>query len=108
MKPGSVWARPLVDLPDEREAQVLGILEEYLAELECGGRPSPEDLIARHPHLEDDLRAYLCELDQLHQAGLRKSFPASENPAARVHGERGRLGDFQIIREVGRGGMGVV
>ncbi len=108
MKPDSVRASLLADLPDEQEAQVLGILEEYLAELECGGRPSPEDWIAQHPDLEDVLRAYLRELDQLHQAGLPKSFPASENPAARVNGERGRLGDFQIIREVGRGGMGVV
>jgi serine/threonine protein kinase len=108
MKPDSVRARRLADLPDEQEAQVLGILEDYLAELECGGRPSPEDWIARHPDLEDTLRAYLRELDQLHQAGLRKGFPAGENPAARVDGERGRLGDFQIIREVGRGGMGVV
>ena len=108
MKPDSVRASLLADPPDEQDAQVLAILEEYLAELECGGRPSPEDWIARHPDLEDVLRAYLRELDQLHQAGLPKSFPASENPAARVSGERGRLGDFQIIREVGRGGMGVV
>src|SRR5580658_1674794 len=108
MKPDSVRASLLADLPDEQEAQVLGILEEYLGELECGGRPSPEDWIAQHPDLEDVLRAYLRELDQLHQAGLPRSFPANENPAARVNGERGRLGDFQIIREVGRGGMGVV
>ncbi len=108
MKPDSARASLLADLPDEQEAQVLGILEEYLAELECGGRPSPEDWIARHPDLEDVLRAYLRELDQLHHAGLPRSFPAGENPAARVNGERGRLGDFQIIREVGRGGMGVV
>jgi serine/threonine protein kinase/tetratricopeptide (TPR) repeat protein len=108
MKPDSVRASLLADLPDEQEAQVLGILEEYLGELECGGRPSPEDWIAQHPDLEDVLRAYLRELDQLHQAGLPRSFPAGENPAARVNGERGRLGDFQIIREVGRGGMGVV
>src|SRR6516165_10690038 len=106
MKPDRVPASLLTDLPDEQEAQVLGILEGYLAELECGGRPSPEDWIARHPDLEDLLRAYLRELDQLHQAGVPKSFPASEDPAAWVDGERGRLGDFQIIREVGRGGMG--
>jgi serine/threonine protein kinase/tetratricopeptide (TPR) repeat protein len=108
MKPDSVRASLLADLPDEQEAQVLGILEEYLAELECGGRPSPEDWIAQYPGLEDVLRAYLRELDQLHQGGLPRSFPAGENPAARVNGERGRLGDFQIIRELGRGGMGVV
>ncbi len=108
MKPDRIRASLLADLPDEHEEQVLGILEEYLKELECGGRPSPEEWIARHPEMEDTLRAYLRELDQLHQAGLPKSFPSSENPAARVNGDRGRLGDYQIIREVGRGGMGVV
>jgi eukaryotic-like serine/threonine-protein kinase len=111
MKPDRVRTSLLAHLPDEpdeQEEQVLGILEEYLAELECGNRPSPEDWIARHPDLEDALRAYLRELDQLHQAGLPKGFPSSENPAAWVNGERGRLGDYQIIREVGRGGMGVV
>jgi serine/threonine protein kinase/tetratricopeptide (TPR) repeat protein len=108
MKPERVRASVVEDLPDDQEAQVLEILEEYLAELECGGRPSPDEWIARHPDMEDILRAYLRELDQLHEAGLPKSFPASENPAARVNGERGRLGDFEIIREVGRGGMGVV
>jgi serine/threonine protein kinase len=108
MMPDRVRASLLTDLPDEQEAQVLGILEDYLAELECGGRPSAEDWIAQHPDLEDILRAYLRELDQLHQAGLPKRFPTGDNPAARSNGERGRLGDFQIIREVGRGGMGVV
>jgi serine/threonine protein kinase len=108
MTPDRFRTSLLADLPDEQEAHVLGILEVYLEELECGGRPSAEECIAQHPDLEDVLRAYLRELDQLHQAGLPKSFLASENPAARVHGERGRLGDFEIIREVGRGGMGVV
>jgi serine/threonine protein kinase len=108
MKPDRALASPHSDLPDEQEEQVLGILEHYLAELECGGRPCPEDWIAQYPDMKDVLRAYLHELEQLHRAGLPKSFPGSENPAARVNGERGRLGDFQIIREVGRGGMGVV
>ena len=99
MKPDRVRASLLADLPDEQEEQVLGILEEYLAELECGGRPSPEDWIAQHPDLEDVLRAYLRELDQLHFAGLPRSFPAGENPAARVNGERGRLGEPSRIPE---------
>ena len=46
----------LADLPDEQEERVLGILEEYLAELESGGRPSPEDWIAQHPEKPDHRR----------------------------------------------------
>ena len=71
MKLDSVRASLLADLPDEQKPQVLGILEEYLAELECGGRPSPEDLIAQHPDLEDVLRAYLRELDLCPSATAR-------------------------------------
>ena len=80
MKPDRVQASLLADLPDEQEEQVLGILEQYLTELECGGRPYPEDWIAQHPDMEDVLRAYLRELDQLHQAGLPKSFPGQRVP----------------------------
>ena len=108
MKPGRVRASLLSDLPDEREEQVLGILEEYLAELECGGRPSPEDWIARHPDMEHVLRAYLRELDQLHQAGPPKSFPASEDPAGAGRWRARPVGRFSDHPRIGRGGMGVV
>jgi serine/threonine protein kinase len=89
---------------------VLHILEDYLIELERGGRPRPDALLAEHPDLAEILRPYLDKLDVLHQAGasLRRSEPSSEVALAERLPELGQLGDYRIIREIGRGGMGVV
>ena len=97
------------DQIDERTEQVLDILEQYLGRLERGARPRPEDLIAQHPDLRDVLADYLQELDQLHDAIAVAGAPLADRElASRTDDERGRVGDFKIIREVGRGGMGVV
>jgi serine/threonine protein kinase/Tfp pilus assembly protein PilF len=91
-------------------SRVIPILDGYLAELEKGKQPDAELLIAQHPDLAGELRKYLDKLEVLHQAatGLRDSFRSREEPLPCAPGERGRLGDFRIIREIGRGGMGIV
>jgi WD40 repeat protein/serine/threonine protein kinase len=96
-------------LSGEQTARVLHVLEGYLSELEAGAAPHRDELLARHPDLADLLVEYLDKLDQLHEAavGLRAAPPAGDVPVAPL-GEHGRLGDFDILREVGRGGMGIV
>jgi serine/threonine protein kinase/tetratricopeptide (TPR) repeat protein len=95
-------------LSEEQTAQVLRILEEYLAELERGRRPHPEELLARHPDVADVLKDYLDRLDLLHDAAVRFRVmePPDENSGA--NSNLGRLGDFELVREIGRGGMGIV
>jgi tetratricopeptide (TPR) repeat protein len=84
-------------------------LEEYLAAAEAGTAPPREQLLARYPELAEDLDACL--------AALRFIGRAAEGPrsvVAQVTGAEppelasGQLGDFRLIREAGRGGMGVV
>jgi serine/threonine protein kinase len=84
-------------------------LEEYLAAAEAGAAPPREEFLARHPELAADLDACL--------AALRFIGLAAEGPRSVVAGVAGAhapeqasglLGDFRLIREVGRGGMGVV
>src|SRR5437588_7602958 len=97
-------------LSGEQTSRVIRILEEYLGKLEQGCPPDADELLAGHPELSDVLRVYLDKLALLHNAatGLRNPNQAEEVAPAALLPERGRLGDFRILREVGRGGMGVV
>jgi serine/threonine protein kinase/Flp pilus assembly protein TadD len=94
----------------EPTSEVIRILEEYLEELEGGARLNPEELAARCPELAAPLKACLASLEFLQEAAL--SFRGRGQPvpptSAENLSELGRLGDFHLVREVGRGGMGVV
>jgi serine/threonine protein kinase/Flp pilus assembly protein TadD len=94
----------------EPTPEVISILEEFLAELEVGARPNPEELAARCPEMAEPLKACLASLAFLHDAAPSlRGGERSEQPAATENlTELGRLGDFRLVREVGRGGMGVV
>jgi serine/threonine protein kinase/Flp pilus assembly protein TadD len=89
---------------------VMHVLEGYLAELERGVPPDPGQLLARHPDLAEPLKVYLASLEFLHRAALnlRSGDGTREAVAPPAPGELERLGDYEIVREVGRGGMGVV
>jgi len=93
----------------EQDSELAHALESYLADLEAGRRPDPRQLIDRHPAVAERLRACLASLQFVSQAALEVSGDgrqpavyAGDAPGAGV------LGDFRLVREVGRGGMGVV
>ncbi len=92
-----------------RAERLAATLDRYMRELESGGiPPDVEALVAEHPDLGDELRAYVDSLKVLHQmtAGLRPT-PAPA-PAGSADATTKRLGDYEILREIGRGGMGIV
>ncbi|MFM9959875.1 MAG: protein kinase domain-containing protein [Planctomycetaceae bacterium] len=76
---------------------------EYLAELEAGRRPDRREFLARMPELAEQLSECFdgIELAQ----SLRPPVPS---PQLQPEFTASPLGDFQILHEVGRGGMGVV
>jgi serine/threonine protein kinase len=84
------------------------VLEEYLARLEQGAPPSPEELVHQHPELADRLQEFLASLEFLHRAALNLHSGDQADGAVPAIPELGELGDFRIAREIGRGGMGVV
>ncbi|MCZ2342740.1 MAG: serine/threonine protein kinase [Bacteroidales bacterium] len=91
--------------------QLIAAIREYEAALLAGKRPDHREFLARYPDLGHDLIDGLCGLDFLHSAGSRlNASTAGRAPAVVTHGppETGTLGDFRLIREIGRGGMGVV
>jgi serine/threonine protein kinase/Tfp pilus assembly protein PilF len=94
-------------LPPDVQERLAKILEEYLSQLEQGGAPSVEELVKQHPDIAEPLRDFLTSVDFLHDAAAGFRTP-KETPAADSTTSAGQLGDYRLIREVGRGGMGVV
>jgi tetratricopeptide (TPR) repeat protein len=90
------------------DARVLAILDEYLAERQAGRSPDRDALLARHPELAEAIAASFRALDFVHDAGrtleASPTRPDQEAPAAAGQ----MLGDYRLLREIGRGGMAVV
>ncbi|MCA9211887.1 MAG: serine/threonine protein kinase [Planctomycetales bacterium] len=93
-------------LPTDLQERLADILDDYLVSLEQGVPIDIAQIKAANPELADALDEYLTGLAILQQDGaeLQSKRAASTDgvPMAK------RLGDFELIREVGRGGMGVV
>jgi serine/threonine protein kinase/WD40 repeat protein len=88
---------------------VVDLLEGYLEQLERGTAPPPEEWLAGHPELSGPLEEYLTTLELLHQTALSLGRESSPEEAPDASGPAlGQLGDYRLVREVGRGGMGVV
>jgi serine/threonine protein kinase len=87
------------------DPRVLAAARDYLAELEAGRRPDRRAYEARHPDLAAELADCLDGVELAHgmapQAATTGPLPPQLPPLL-------PLGDFQIVREIGRGGMGVV
>jgi eukaryotic-like serine/threonine-protein kinase len=102
-------------LTPEQKDRLTEVLDGYFRQLEQGLPPPREHLLEKNPDLADPLRAYFDSLDELH--GMAAAFPfvdqdgqraTDDRDAAPPAGDERRLGDFRLLREIGRGGMGVV
>lgn len=92
---------------DHDDPRVIAAVEEYLDALEAGQRLDVSTFLSKHEEIAAPLRECLDGLRMVHAAAgaLHEPGPGSA-PAAALHGEP--LGDYRLLREVGRGGMGVV
>jgi serine/threonine protein kinase/WD40 repeat protein len=88
--------------PIDGDEQLGEAIEAYLALAEEGRAPDPDEFAARYPSLGDDLR------DALDGLALVQGLVG--DPHGPGHGlESGRrIAGYRIVRELGRGGMGIV
>ncbi len=96
-------------LSREQKDRLTEVLDRYFSGLEKGIPPPREELLAAYPDLARPLQVYLDRLDELHDAaaGFARSSGRADEVAAPADTEK-RLGDYRLLREIGRGGMGVV
>jgi WD40 repeat protein len=81
----------------------------FLAHYRGGQRLGIEEYAARYPELADQIRALLPALVRVEQDLTIDVAPNGERPLpVRSSGKKRRLGDYRILREIARGGMGVV
>lgn len=95
---------------DAAQLDQLGeILDELLVAAEAGKAPDVEAACRQHPELASAIRHYVRSMQLLHNAAHNK--PASSSDGSRINllapPER-QLGDYRLVREIGRGGMGIV
>jgi len=102
-------ADDLSEFPDD--PRLMQAAQEYLQDLEAGRRPNRKEFLRRFPDLVVPLAQCLDGIDMVQGAACRDREslgpvpltaesidPATANP----------LGDFKLLREIGRGGMGIV
>jgi serine/threonine protein kinase len=89
------------------DPRVLAVVQEYMSELDQGRQPDRGSYLSRYPELAGAISQCLDGLEMVRAAGPRSSSAGADRGGTSEHAPRA-LGDFQIVRELGRGGMGVV
>lgn len=96
--------------PDDDADQLAEILADYMERLERGEPSNAEAILAAHPELADELRDNFAKLAALHRAavGMTDGGETLDQLCLASLNQPLALGDFRLVRPIGRGGMGVV
>ncbi len=98
---------------ESKSGLVLYLAEEFLARHRKGERPSLREYLDKHPELAEEIRQVFPAMALMENIALSDESDGQPGAAgatavSAVSPPLQQLGDFRIIREIGRGGMGVV
>jgi WD40 repeat protein/serine/threonine protein kinase len=94
---------------DSDRDPVEALAEEFLERKRLGENPTLEEYCARHPELAEDIRDLFPALLLIeHAKPLSHEDSEEPTPDLRGVGLQENVGEYRILREIGRGGMGIV
>src|SRR5436190_2001309 len=105
----------------QREEQLDEVVVAYLEAVEAGETPEPSQWLYRYPELAAELAAFFADQAQVRgwteplRRVARAATPVQdpnrttgENHAPPAETRTGSFGDYELLEEIARGGMGVV
>src|SRR5262249_7472569 len=102
----------------ERDSQLDDVLASYFDDVDAGRTPNRPAMLARHPHLAGDLEKFFEDQERFDNLVAPLRVTTDERRVTNGHGtDNGGLdtgstslvaGDYEILEEIARGGMGVV
>src|SRR5438105_3565109 len=102
----------MTEADSRSEGLLEGLVDDYLARLRRGERPTVAEYADRYPELAERIREVFPGLALVERYKPESGEVADDHLVCPVVSGTGlpltRLGDFRIHREIGRGGMGVV
>lgn len=91
--------------PAEQDERLDEILADYVRAEEAGQSPNRTELLSRYPEFAGELETFFSNRD----AFCRLTDPLRPNSKAATPPEKIRfIGDYELLEEIARGGMGVV
>ena len=99
-------------VPEDEQHPVDQLAEEFAERIRSGESPQIDEYCGSHPEHAEMIRAVFPSIQMVERASQREEqhrrSGQSESGSASMLSMPQTLGDFQLIREIGRGGMGVV
>ena len=84
------------------------LMDDFASRWRSGDNPSISDYVGQLPDREDEIRELLPAVALMEKMNQRHSGDASITPAVPRASIPSQLGNYQLLREIGRGGMGIV